>query len=108
MKLKQVYKNLGPDKFFMITMFVVNFGNYLYNLLLGRILGPSAFADAAVLITLLLVLSFVGMTFQIVTAKYAVLFSNPELSLFLKFITSRALIFGVVLSLFGLLFSDYL
>ncbi|MGL5112757.1 MAG: sugar isomerase, partial [Flavobacterium sp.] len=46
--------------------------------------------------------------FQIVTAKYAVLFSNPELSLFLKFITSRALIFGVVLSLFGLLFSDYL
>lgn len=108
MELKQVYKKLGPDKFFMITMFVVNFGNYLYNLLLGRILGPSAFADAALLITLLLVLSFVGMTFQIVTAKYAVLFSNSFLSQFLHFVATRAVIFGSVLAVFGILFSGYL
>jgi O-antigen/teichoic acid export membrane protein len=108
MKLKQVYKNLGPDKFFMITMFVVNFGNYLYNLLLGRILGPSEFADAAILITLLLVLSFVGMTFQIVTAKYAVLFSDSLLSQFLRFLSTRAIIFGIFLAVFGVLFSAYL
>ncbi|WP_438067030.1 sugar isomerase [Flavobacterium sp. TSSA_36] len=108
MEIKQVYKNLGPDKFFMITMFVVNFGNYFYNLLLGRILGPAAFADAAILITLLLVLSFVGMTFQIVSAKYAVLFSNSFLSQFLRFIATRAVIFGSILAVFGIVFSGYL
>ncbi|TAF71163.1 MAG: sugar isomerase [Flavobacterium sp.] len=107
-KLKQIYKNLGPDKFFMITMFVVNFGNYLYNLLLGRILGPSEFADAAILITLLLVLSFVGMTFQIVTAKYAVLFSDSLLLRFLQFVAIRAVIFGSILATLGILFSRYL
>lgn len=108
MELKQVYKNLGPDKFFMITMFVVNFGNYIYNLLLGRILGPAAFADAAILITLLLVLSFIGMTFQIVTAKYTVLFSDSFLSQFLHFMATRAVVFGCLLAVFGIICSDYL
>ncbi|MGO4773567.1 sugar isomerase [Flavobacterium sp. W22_SRS_FK3] len=78
----------------MLTILFVNGGNYLYNLLLGRILGPSEFADAAILITLLLVLSFVGMTFQITTAKYAVLFEGTDLSLFLKFIFKYSLLFG--------------
>jgi len=59
MNLKEAYKKIGPEQFFMITILFVNAGNYLYNLLLGRILGPAQFADAAILITLLLVLSFV-------------------------------------------------
>ncbi|MEC4003985.1 sugar isomerase [Flavobacterium sp. SUN052] len=84
----------------MLTILFVNGGNYLYNLLLGRILGPSQFADAAILITLLLVLSFVGMTFQVTTAKYAVLFEGTKLHLFLKFIFKYAVLFGL---LFGCL-----
>ncbi len=68
----------------MLTILLVNGGNYLYNLLLGRLLGPAQFADAAILITLLLILSFVGMTFQIVTAKYAVLFEDLDLMRFIK------------------------
>ena len=57
----------------MLSVLVVNGGNYLYNLILGRLLGPEQFADAAVLITFLLVLSFIAMTFQLVTAKFSVL-----------------------------------
>jgi len=56
---------LAPEQLFMLSGFLVNGGNYLYNLLLGRFLGPSAFSDAAILITFLLVLSFVAMTFQL-------------------------------------------
>jgi hypothetical protein len=51
---------------------------------------PAAFADAAILITFLLVLSFLGMTFQIVTSKYAVLFEDQKRSLFIKIITRTA------------------
>ena len=98
--LSSITKKLGPEQLFMLTILLVNGGNYLYNLLLGRILGPSEFSDAAILITLLLILSFVGMTFQIVTAKYAVLFDENQLLSFIKLITKYATLLGV---LFGVL-----
>jgi len=90
--------NIKPEQLFMISVLFVNGGNYIYNLLLGRILGPAEFADAAILITLLLVLSFAGMTFQIVTAKYAVLFEKAKLNSFLSFATKYAVIIGLLLS----------
>ena len=68
----------------MLAILIVNVGNYLYNLLLGRFLGPEAFADAALLITLLLVLSFIGMTFQIVVTKYVVELQADLKILFVK------------------------
>ncbi|KUJ59449.1 sugar isomerase [Flavobacteriaceae bacterium CRH] len=92
----------------MLTILFVNAGNYLYNLLLGRLLGPSGFADAAILITLLLVLSFVGMTFQVTTAKYAVLLEGVQLGIFLKIIFKYSLLFGVILGASVLLFSNQL
>ncbi|WKL50516.1 sugar isomerase [Flavobacterium pectinovorum] len=92
----------------MLTILFVNAGNYLYNLLLGRILGPSGFADAAILITLLLVLSFVGMTFQVTTAKYAVLLEGNQLHIFLKLIFKYALLFGILLGCIVLLLSHQL
>lgn len=93
-------KRISSEQLFMLSILIVNGGNYIYNLLLGRILGPSEFSDAAILITFLLVLSFVGMTFQIVAAKYAVLFKSEKLASFLKLITKYASFFGV---LFGAL-----
>jgi O-antigen/teichoic acid export membrane protein len=95
-------KKLSPEQVFMATILFVNGGNYLYNLLLGRILGPAAFSDAAILITFLLILSFVGMTFQIVSAKYAVLFIDTQLSLFIKSITKYAVLTGICIG--GLIF----
>ena len=89
---------IKPEQLFMLSVLLVNGGNYIYNLLLGRILGPAEFSDAAILITLLLVLSFVGMTFQIVTAKYAVLFEKSKLNSFLNFATKYAVIIGLILA----------
>lgn len=97
--IAKIPQKLGPEQVFMVTILLVNGGNYLYNLLLGRMLGPEAFSDAAILITLLLILSFVGMTFQIVTAKYAVLFEENSLLAFIKLITKYAAVLGV---LFGI------
>ena len=90
-------KKISPAQLFMGSALLVNGGNYLYNLALGRILGPEAFAEAALLITLLLVLSFVGMTFQLVTAKFAVLFSEEDYAHFQNTIYSYALTFGLVI-----------
>lgn len=103
-KIPFLPNKLGPEQLFMGTILLVNGGNYLYNLLLGRILGPSEFSDAAILITLLLILSFVGMTFQIVTAKYAVLLEDNYLLSFIKLISKYAaylgLLFGICIVFF--------
>lgn len=89
-------------------MLVVNAGNYIYNLLLGRILGPTEFSDAAILITFLLILSFLGMTFQIVAAKYSVLFENQKLQLFIVTITKIAVLVGVVFGAIIMIFNSQL
>lgn len=89
-------------------MLVVNAGNYIYNLLLGRILGPTQFSDAAILITFLLILSFLGMTFQIVAAKYSVLFENQKLQLFIVTVTKIAVLVGVVFGAIIMIFNSQL
>jgi len=101
-------KKISAEQFFMLTMLLVNAGNYIYNLLLGRILGPAAFADAAILITLLLVLSFLGMTFQIVTSKYTVLFEAEKQAIFVKIITRTALFFGILIGTLIVIFNQKL
>jgi len=89
----------------MLSALIVNGGNYLYNLLLGRLLGPAAFADAALLVTLLLVLSFVGMTFQLATTKFAVLFKGDTWLVFKNTMYRYALVFGLITGALILFFS---
>lgn len=81
----------------MLSAFVVNGGNYLYNLGLGRVLGPGAFADAAILITLLLVLSFVAMTFQLAVAKFTTEFDKSKQEAFVQRAHKQATTFGIIL-----------
>ncbi|MGB6269673.1 MAG: oligosaccharide flippase family protein [Olleya sp.] len=88
-------KSISPEQLFMLSVLAVNGGNYLYNLILGRVLGPAQFADAAVLITFLLVLSFVAMTFQLVTAKFSVIFENETFNNFVSKIYKHATIVGL-------------
>ncbi len=102
------YKKISPEQFFMLSVLVVNGGNYLYNLLLGRFLGPAQFADAAILITFLLVLSFLAMTFQLVTAKYAVLLEDVQLPSFIKRMLKSSLTVGVLAGLAVILCSGLL
>ncbi|WP_047550218.1 oligosaccharide flippase family protein [Psychroserpens sp. Hel_I_66] len=101
-------KKISPEQLFMLSVLAVNGGNYLYNLILGRLLGPAQFADAAVLITFLLVLSFVAMTFQLVTAKFSVVFENSSFNNFISRIYKNATLFGVVLGTLVIVFAGQL
>ncbi|WP_299060869.1 sugar isomerase [uncultured Polaribacter sp.] len=99
-------KKISPEQIFMLSGLLVNGGNYLYNLVLGRFLGPEKFADAAILITLLLVLSFVAMTFQLVTAKFSVIFEDSIFESFISNTYRNALVTGVLLGLLVVFFSS--
>ena len=101
-------RKISPEQLFMLSVLVVNGGNYLYNLILGRLLGPAAFADAAVLITFLLVLSFVAMTFQLVTAKFSVLFENSVLNSFVSMVFKYAFVAGIALGVAIVAFASQL
>lgn len=101
-------KKVSPEQLFMLSVLGVNGGNYLYNLILGRILGPAQFADAAVLITFLLVLSFAAMTFQLVTAKFSVLFENQVFKSFVSRIYKHALLVGFLMGLLIIVFASQL
>lgn len=106
--VKLVLKKVSPQQMFMISAILVNGGNYLYNLLLGRILGPGAFADAALLVTLLLVLSFIGMTFQLATTKFAVVYSGDVWIAFKNTMYRYAAFFGITVGVLIILFSSQL
>ena len=61
-----------------VSMTIVNGGNYLFNLILGRWLGPAAFADLSLLVTLMLMMTFVTITFQLTAAKFAASYTVQE------------------------------
>ncbi|CAA0186387.1 sugar isomerase [Tenacibaculum maritimum] len=105
---RKVKNKITPEHLFMISVLLVSGGNYLYNLLLGRFLGPEKFADAAVLITFLLVLSFLAMTFQLVTAKFLVAFDGDTLEPFIAKTFKYALATGIGLGALIIIFSSEL
>ena len=95
LKLHKLRFQLQASQIFMISAMIVNVGNYLYNLALGRLLGPEAFADAAILITFLLILSFLAMTLQLTVAKFTGSFDHLKKEAFLKYSRKWSLIIGV-------------
>ena len=101
-------KKITEEQLFMLSVLAVNGGNYLYNLILGRVLGPEQFADAAVLITFLLVLSFVAMTFQLVTAKFSVVFEDNLFTSFISKVYKNAFLVGIGLGTSVVIFSKQL
>lgn len=60
---------LSSSLFFASTT-LVNLGNYLFNLILGRRLGPTLFADLSVMVTLLLILTFATTAISTTVAKF--------------------------------------
>jgi O-antigen/teichoic acid export membrane protein len=85
-----------------ISNLVVNAGNYGINLLLGRWLGPSEFSEVSLLVTLLLMLSFWALAFQLTAAKYIAEFTAEnnqlQLSAFLTWLQKLAIFIGVGLA----------
>ncbi len=105
---KKIRNKISSTHVFMLSALLVNGGNYVYNLLLGRFLGPEKFADAAVLITFLLVLSFVAMTFQLVTAKFSVLFEDTIFKAFAANMYKKSIVTGIILGLLIVVFATEL
>ena len=102
---QKIRKTFSQEQLFMLSAFLVNGGNYLYNLLLGRFLGPTLFADAAILITLLLVLSFVAMTFQLTVTKFTFELENAQRESLIakayKYAASTGIILGMATVIFA-------
>ncbi len=65
---------LAGGALLLVSSVVVNAGNYLFNLVLGRWLGPAAFAELSFVVTLMLVLTLVTGTLQTVVARFAALY----------------------------------
>ncbi|MFA0963378.1 hypothetical protein AB9P05_16360 [Roseivirga sp. BDSF3-8] len=95
----------SPARVFMLSSMVVNGGNYLYNIMLGRWLGPGEFAVAGLLITLLLVFSFLGMTFQITTTKFKAELPETERSPSVHWLSKIAIYSGILCASLLILFS---
>jgi O-antigen/teichoic acid export membrane protein len=57
---------------------IVNAGNYAFNLILGRWLGPADFADASLIVTLFLVITFVAVALQMASAKFTAAYQAGE------------------------------
>lgn len=52
------------------SMTLVNLGNYVFNLVFARWLGPSSYADIALVVTLLLTLTFATASLQLTSARF--------------------------------------
>jgi len=66
---------LTSSALFFVSTTLVNGGNYLFNLLLGRWLGPALFADVSIIITLFLFLTFITAGFQQTAAKFSAIYT---------------------------------
>lgn len=108
-KEKNILVKQGSLLFF--STLVVNLGNYLINLLLGRWMGPAAFADIGLLVTLMLMLSFIALAFQLTAARYTALYHSDEqdkLLPLLSWLRRIALYTGLIMAAGFILLSFYL
>ena len=86
----------------LISGVLVNLGNYGFNLIVGRWLGPAAFADLSLIITLMLSLTLITATIQTIGAKFAAAWSvaDPHASAALRaWLGRRAWLLGGGLAL---------
>lgn len=99
---------LSASQQFMISILFVNAGNYLYNLLLGRWLGPEIFSNVALLITLLLMLSFLAMTIQLISAKFIIELPIEKINSFKNKLFKTSIRIGLLLTFLCLFFAESL
>lgn len=96
----------------LISMTVVNAGNYVYNLIMGRWLGPSLFADLSLIVTLLLIVTFITAPIQMTTARYSAIYTasgdNETLASIRQFIWRIAAGFGIGLTISFVVFAPAL
>jgi len=94
----------GSMVFFIGTMFI-NLGNYLYHLLMGRMLGPEGYGEFTSLISLAYMLSIVATTLLTTVVKFASIYKSKKdysrvFSLFMNLTRIFLLIGTIVLLVF--------
>jgi len=99
---------LSTSQQFMICILLVNAGNYLYNLVLGRWLGPEVFSNVALLVTLLLMLSFLAMTLQLLSAKFIIELPIEKINSFKNKLFKTSIRIGILLTLLCIAFAESL
>lgn len=110
-KLRQ--KLLGGSLTMLAGSGLVGVTNLVYNVLTARMLGPSGFAHATAVYTLLMLTSAITLSFQVVCAKYVASHETPEdkASIFAA-LHLRAWVAGIaigfLLFLFNRVITDYL
>ena len=80
---------------FLVGSVLVQIGNYAYNVVMARALGPALFSDLAVIVTLLLVATLVASTLQTTAAKIA---SESDAAPTQRWMQRRAAVIGVAAS----------
>lgn len=94
---------LAGGSLLFVSTTLVNAGNYVFNLILGRWLGPVAFADLSLVVTLLLVLSFATTTLSLVAARFTATHeaegSEFGIATLRRWLVTRAWIAGIVIGL---------
>lgn len=100
---------INDASFLFISTIIVNAGNYGINLVLGRILGPAEFAEASILATGVLMLSFIAVGFQLTSAKYSATFraedNTTKLHALNSWLSQKSYLLGIGLAIILLLFS---
>jgi len=95
----------------MIGSLTAGFGNYLYHLLMGRMLGPVDYGILASLISLLYLLSIPMGTLNLVIVKFVSKLKGQkklgEVVVLFKIITQKALLYGLVALLLFLISTPF-
>lgn len=107
MKLK-----LGDASFLFVATILVNAGNYLLNLILGRFLGPEKFAEVSVIATGVLMLSFLAVGVQLTAAKFTaghyISKETEEINSFFKWMRKHVGIISIILGASIIIFSKHI
>lgn len=103
---------VGDAGFLFASTLLVNAGNYLINLILGRFLGPEKFAEASVVATGVLMLSFLAVGVQLTSAKFSAEYyadkKEDDILLFQHWISKKVLIIGLSIGAILILLSKLL
>lgn len=95
----------------MFSQTIVNAGNYVYNLIMGRWLGPALFADVSLIVTLLLVVTFITAALQMTAARYSAIHTADgnikQLASIRKYLNWVGLAFGIFFALVFLMGASF-
>ncbi|OGD66828.1 hypothetical protein A3F08_00415 [Candidatus Berkelbacteria bacterium RIFCSPHIGHO2_12_FULL_36_9] len=95
-----------------LGMNFVNFGNYLFNMIMGRTLGPSDYGGLVTLISFLAILGVPTATIQTSAMRFSAAFSaenHPDkINYLIKYLAKRMVLLGIILFAIVFFASGYL